>query len=130
VAALIVDTSSWVEWFESRGEELIGTALGEDRVVLTPVVAAELASGTLTTRERARLLQLFRVLPLCPTDFEHWIRVGMLRARLRGSGLSVSIPDAHVAQCALDLDCELLAEDHIFALMARHVPLRMVADEP
>ena len=126
MAGLVVDTSSWIEWFESRGAELIGIALGEDRVVLTPVVAAELTGGTLTRPQRSRLVELLRVLPLCPTDFDHWLRVGALRAQLRRRGISASIPDAHVAQCALDLECELLAEDHVFALMARHLPLRIV----
>jgi predicted nucleic acid-binding protein len=126
VAALVIDTSSWIEWFEARGPELIGIALGEDRVVLPPVVIAELTSGTLTSLQRSRLADLLRVLPLCPADFDHWVRVGILRAQLRARGLSVTIPDAHVAQCALDLECELLAEDHVFALMAQVVPLRIV----
>jgi len=128
VAALVIDTSSWIEWFEARGPDAIGRALAEDRVVLPPVVAAELASGTLTAAKRSRLVQLLRVLPLCPADFDHWVRVGLLRAALRSRGLSVTIPDAHVAQCALDLDCELLAQDHVFALIARHVPLRMLQE--
>jgi predicted nucleic acid-binding protein len=128
VAALIVDTSSWIEWFEARGSDAIARALGEDRVVLAPVVAAELASGALTVAQRLRLAQFLRALPLCPTDFDHWVRVGVLRAALRSRGLSVTIPDAHVAQCALDLDCELLAKDHVFGLIAKHVRLRIIED--
>jgi tRNA(fMet)-specific endonuclease VapC len=128
VAALIVDTSSWIEWFEARGSDAIGRALGEDRVLLPPMVVAELASGTLTVAQRSRLAQFLRLLPVCPTDFDHWIRVGLLRAALRSKGLSVTIPDAHVAQCALDLDCELLAEDHVFGLIAKHVELRIIED--
>jgi predicted nucleic acid-binding protein len=128
VAALVVDTSSWIEWFEARGSDVIARALGEDRVLLPPVVAAELASGTLTLAQRSRLEQFLRLLPLCPTDFDHWVRVGLLRAALRSRGLSVTIPDAHVAQCALDLDCELLAEDHVFGLIANHVRLRIIGE--
>ena len=62
MAALVIDTSSWIEWFEARGPDAIGRALGEDRVILPPVVAAELASGTLTAAKRSRLVQLLRVL--------------------------------------------------------------------
>src|SRR5205085_10796471 len=36
------------------------------------------------------------------TPLEHWINVGNLRRALRQAGVSVTIPDAHVAQCALD----------------------------
>ena len=48
-----------------------------------------------------------------------------LRADLRARGLSVSTPDAHVAQCALDVDGLLLTEDTIFAKIARVAPLRL-----
>lgn len=44
---------------------------------------------------------------------------------LRSRGINVTIPDAHVAQCALDLDATLLARDDIFALIARHTSLRL-----
>ena len=52
--------------------------------------------------------------------------MGRLRADLRGKGLSVSTPDAHVARCALDLGAELLTEDRVFGLMARHAPLKLL----
>jgi hypothetical protein len=51
--------------------------------------------------------------------------VGLLRASLREKGLSVSTPDAHVAQCTLDLEAELLTLDGVFARIARAVPLRL-----
>jgi hypothetical protein len=44
---------------------------------------------------------------------------------LRALGVSVSTPDAHVAQCALDTDGDLLAEDHVFEKIAGVVPLRL-----
>jgi len=40
-------------------------------------------------------------------------------------GLSVTIPDAHVAQCALDRDAILLTRDGVFGKIAKHVPLRL-----
>ena len=55
----------------------------------------------------------------------HWIRVGDLRRRLRGAGLSLSTPDAHVAQCALDLDARLLTRDRIFTRAAVHSTLKL-----
>jgi hypothetical protein len=49
----------------------------------------------------------------------------LLRARLASKGVSLTIPDAHVAECALELGAELLTEDRIFAHVARHAPLRL-----
>jgi predicted nucleic acid-binding protein len=59
------------------------------------------------------------------TPLDHWIRVGDLRRTLARKGVSVTIPDAHVAQCALDLDAVLLTSDGVFNTIAKHVPLRV-----
>jgi predicted nucleic acid-binding protein len=40
-------------------------------------------------------------------------------------GLSVSTPDAHVAQCAIDTGGVLLTEDRVFEKIAKVVPLRL-----
>lgn len=125
MSALVVDTSSWVSYFAGRGSNLIDEALGEARVVLPPIVAAELLSGTLRIRELEQLEDLLSHIPLCPADLTHWFRVGRLRASLRREGLTVSTPDAHVAQCALDCTGTLLTEDKVFWKLARVRPLRL-----
>lgn len=125
MSALVIDTSSWIAWLAGAGAAVVEPALEEGRVHLPPVVAAELLSGRLTARERRALLDLLDDLPLVQADRAHWYRVGRLRSRLRERGLSVSTPDAHVAQCALDLDAALLSEDAILAKVAPHLPLRL-----
>ncbi|MEK7705820.1 MAG: PIN domain-containing protein [Myxococcota bacterium] len=125
MSALVIDTSSWISYFAGRGGESIDEALAEARAYLTPVVAAELLSGTLTRRERRDLEELLTDLPLCVCDREHWFRVGRLRGELRRRGLTVSTPDAHVAQATLDLRGVLLSEDRVFAQIASHVPLAL-----
>jgi len=123
VSALVVDTSSWVSYLAGRGSDLIDEALREGRALLPAVVAAELLSGKLSRKDRSDLQDLLSDLPLCGTDHSHWFRVGDLRARLLSKGLAVSTPDAHVAQCALDVGGALLTEDRVFRLVARHLPL-------
>lgn len=44
---------------------------------------------------------------------------------LRTHGINVTIPDAHLAQCALDRDATLLTRDEIFTRIAEHTPLRL-----
>jgi predicted nucleic acid-binding protein len=125
VSALVVDTSSWVTYL-GRGEgDLLEEALGEGRVHLPPIVAAELLSGRMSPGQRRALGELLSELPLCAADRDHWFRVGRLRDQLAAKGLSVSTPDAHVAQCTLDLGGALLTEDGVFTRMARHVSLRL-----
>jgi len=59
------------------------------------------------------------------TPLEHWVRVGDLRRRLAGRGVSVSTADAHVAQCALEREAVLLSRDAIFARIAEASELRL-----
>jgi len=125
VSALVVDTSSWIAWLAGGGSSLVEEALEEGRLHVPAVVAAELLSGKLDDGERGELEDLLSDLPATGGELEHWFRVGRLRAHLRARGLSVSTPDAHVAQCALDLDGLLLTEDAVFEKIAVLAPLRL-----
>lgn len=126
MSAVVIDTSAWISFFAGGGDDRISGWLGEGRVHLPPIVAAELCSGHLGARQRRELEALLADLPLCESGLDHWIRVGRLRAELRSRGLSVSTPDAHVARCAIDLGAELLTEDRIFRAVARHAPLDLL----
>ncbi len=128
MSALVVDTSSWASYFASSDPSVIDEALAEGRVFLPPLVTAELLSGRLTARQRADLESFLADLPLCGVDVEHWLRVGSLRAHLFSIGLSVSTPDAHIAQCALDLSGALLSEDAIFVKIAQKTTLKLDLD--
>lgn len=127
MSALVIDTSSWISYFagHSESETLIEESLSEGQVYLPLLVVAELLSGRMSRKDRARLEELLVALPTIGRDLAHWFRVGGLRAMMASKGLSVSTPDAHVAQCALDLDATLLTKDTIFAKIAAHRPLRI-----
>lgn len=128
MSALVIDTSSWIDYFGTGHQaDAIEDALKEGRVYLPPIVAAELTSGATGKRAQAELRSLLLDLPLCHTPIEHWFRVGALRARLLKVGETISTPDAHVAQCTLDLAGELLSEDRVFARIAGSVGLRLLA---
>ncbi|WP_447971203.1 PIN domain-containing protein [Nitrospira sp. M1] len=125
MSGIVVDTSSWIEYFNRGEHAIIDEALAEGRVYVSGLIAAELTSGKLTTRHRSALESLLGDLPLVQGDLQHWFRVGQLRATLLTKGLTVSTPDAHVAQCALDLQAELLTEDAVFTKIARKVSLQL-----
>ncbi len=73
------------------------------------------------------MVDLVQDLERVETPRAHWVRVGELRRRLRGRGLSVSTPDAHVAQCALDVRGFLLSTDAVFRRIGRLTKLRLVS---
>jgi predicted nucleic acid-binding protein len=118
VSELVVDTSVWVEFFRGTPLLELERALADGLVVLAPVVVAELLSAPISARERAKLADMLRDLPLHDTPFTHWVAVGELRAKLSRSGLTVSTPDAHVAQSALDRGGLVWSNDGVFAKMA------------
>ncbi len=125
MSGVVIDTSVWVDYLAGRDTPILGDALEQGSVILPPVVLAELVSGAHRPRERAALVDFLSDLPLCDAARDHWIRVGELRRRCREKGVTVSTPDAHVAQCALDVDALLLTRDAIFSDIARHVELRL-----
>jgi len=125
VSDVVVDTSTWIEFLAGRPAAELEAALAAGAVVLPPIVVAELVSGVRSARDRAALVRVLQDLAVHQTPFEHWVRVGELRRRLRARGEAVSTPDAHVAQCALDRDALLLSRDAVFERIARLEHLRV-----
>jgi len=130
VNGVVVDTSVWIDFFAGRPEPMLEDALRQGAVVLAPVVVAELISGARRPGDRAAIADILHDLILHETPLEHWVRVGELRQRLRSKGLTVSTPDAHVAQCAIERDVMLLANDAVFLRIARWSPLRLRPSSP
>lgn len=125
VSALVVDTSVWVSFFRGQTLPRLEQALSDGDVVLAPIVAAELGSAPLPAPERRKLDDFLRDLPLAPTPLDHWLRVGALRAAAARKGLTVSTPDAHVAQVALDLSGAVWSEDQVFGRLAAKSLIRV-----
>ena len=124
MSGVVVDSSVWIDFFAGRSIPSLEEALTQGTVVLPPLVVAELVSGA-RQQQRSAIEDLLQEFPLHETPLAHWIRVGELRRDLRNKGISISIPDAHVAQCALDRDVVLLSRDAVFASIARHSSLRV-----
>jgi len=123
--SVVVDTSVWVEWLKGRPVDAVDQALDLGLVVLPPLVIAELVAGARRAGEREQLEAALADLPMCDCQRSHWTRVGALRARALAHGVSVSTPDAHIAQCALDLQATLLTRDTVFAELAKVCPLKL-----
>ena len=124
MAGVVVDTSVWIDFFAGEPSEHLEEALSSGAAIIPPIVVAELVSGT-AAHQRSAIGELLQDAPVSETPLDHWIRVGDLRRELARKGVSVTVPDAHVAQCALDRDAVLLTRDAIFAQIARHTSLRL-----
>ena len=125
MSGIVADTSEWIEYLAGRPADLLDHALAAGIVVVPPVVVAEILSGVSDETDRVALADLLHDLVLHPTTFDHWVRVGALRQSLKTVGLVVSVPDAHVAQCAIDRDVPLLTRDAVFSQIAEHTELRV-----
>lgn len=127
MSGVVVDTSVWIDFFAGVPVPAMEDALTRGIVVLPPIVVAELLSGARRDEDRVAITEVLSDLALHDTPREHWLRVGDLRRGLRARGISVSTPDAHVAQCAIDRDALLLSRDAIFARIAPHAGLKLAA---
>lgn len=125
VSGVVADTSVWIDFLAGRAAPLLEEALAQAAVVLPPIVVAELVSGARRPADRRAIEELVHEMPIHDTPADHWVRVGELRRAARDRGLSVSTPDAHVAQCAIDRDAILLSRDAIFTRLASVVSLRV-----
>ncbi len=121
---LLIDTSSWISYFKN-GDDAIDLALQEGRVYITPVIAAELLSGTANAGNRQKMIDLFNELPFCGESREHWYDTGNLRSMLFQKGYTVSTPDCHISQAVLDIQGYLKTEDKIFSKIQTIVGFRL-----
>ena len=122
---VIADSSTWIDHIAGAPNPEMDAALLAESVVFPPLVVSELFAGADSLERRAMIGEFLQDFPIHATDLDHWMALGNLRRNLRRHGINVTLPDAHVAQCALDLNATLLTRDAVFGLIAEHVPLRL-----
>lgn len=122
---VIVDTSAWIDFLNGEPAVQVRRAMAEETVVLAPLSVAELLSGHNTPAQRVAIGELLQDFSLHVTPLRHWMDLGNLRRVLSARGINATIPDAHVAQCAIDLGALLLTRDDVFLHIAAHTTLRL-----
>ena len=121
----VADTSVLIDHVNGRRVHALDLALAGELLIVPPLVISELVSGATHAKETAAIAELIRNLRIHQTDLRHWIAVGDLRRDLASHGVNLTIPDAHVAQCAIDLDATLITRDKVFNLVSHYIPLRL-----
>lgn len=124
---VVADTSEWIEFLAMRPAPVFEQCLETGSLVLSAVVVTELTSGARNRDEQFVIEDLLAGVPMHECSFHHCARAGELRRTLRTMGISVSAPDAQVAQCALDRDAPLLTRDAVFWKIAAHTKLRIAS---
>ena len=125
-AVVIVDSSVWIDYLSGNEVPELERATAEAQLLLSPLAIAEVLSGDLTPHYRETVGWFLQEFPIHPTPLGHWMAVAELRRTLRTKGVSTSLPDAHIAQCAMEVGAALLTRDEIFPRIAGHTTLRVL----
>jgi predicted nucleic acid-binding protein len=122
---VVADTSLLIDYLAGFPVPSVNRAMVDGVLVLPPLVVAELITGAHTPEALHAIFEMLQDVNTHHTDLLHWIEVGKLRRLLGTRGINVTVPDGHIAQCALELDATLLSRDAVFRRIAKHVPLRV-----
>ncbi len=112
---ILADTSVWIDHLRSENKEM-RRHLNEGRIVIHPLIVAELALGSL--RDRTRTLALLDLLPQVKVAQLHEVRLMIESRRLYSLGIGL-------------VDVQLLASIFIeppTLLWTKDKPLRKVAE--
>jgi predicted nucleic acid-binding protein len=111
---IAADTSTWIAYLQGAdGDDvrLLDRALGEQQVLMLPVVLTEILSDPKAPPE---LVALLAQVPLIEPDAGYWRRAGELRARVLGRRRKARLGDALIAQSCIDREIGLLTRDRDF----------------
>jgi len=129
---VLVDTNVWSLLFRKQGPASVPEVAAlrrflnsEEPVATTGIIAQELFFGLGDSEQAAAFAAQFEALYyLSPTLNQH-IEAAKLARALRKQGVQMSLPDALIAQVALDRDLLLLTTDQDFKHAKRFLPLRL-----
>lgn len=111
---IAADTSTWIAYLQGAdGDDvrLLDRALGEQQVLMPPVVLTEILSDPKAPPE---LVALLVQVPLIEPDAGYWRRAGELHARVLGRRRKARLGDALIAQSCIDREIGLLTRDRDF----------------
>ena len=126
MSGIVVDTSIWIDYFKGASFPIVDDSLKEGSLNLPPIIVSELLSAKLNPTSKKQLIDFLLDLKFINCDFSHWIRVGELRSFFARKGITISTPDAHIAQVCIDEDSYLITRDKIFTQIAKIIKLKLV----
>lgn len=130
---MIVDSSVWVDLFNSRGTaeaDFLARALDIGDPVLVPgLVLTEVLQGLRNETDAARIAELMTAFRSPPElEVDDYRRAAALYRACRARGTTPrSTIDCVLAQTCLKFDLPILARDSDYQVIAKVAPLRIVA---
>jgi len=125
--SLIADSSAWIEYLRDTGSTTsveLERCLRAGDLLVTDVVAMEIAVGARDDVEEAALLALLaRAVPV-PTQPDDWLEAARLQRRCRAAGQAVRrMTDCLIAAVAIRAGVPVLHLDRDYETLARHTAL-------
>lgn len=130
----LVDSSAWIEFLRATGSpahRLLRAALEEGAsLACTDVVLMEVLAGARDDADRDRLRRLLYSVDFVategPADYES--AAELYRLCRRGGETPRKLSDCLIAAVAIRNEADLLCADVDFQAIARHAPLRLMAE--
>ena len=128
---VLIDTSVWIHALRPTGDALVREQvrhlLAEGRAATCEMIILELAGGTRTEGEYQEFCEDLEALEQFPVTASVWKSAYRMAHTLQRRGLSIPATDHLIASVVLSYPCRLLHRDKHFDLLARHVPLPVLA---
>lgn len=122
---VLIDSSVWVAYFRGVGGlTKVDWLIEEGSIVTNDLILAELMPPLLMRGER-KLVALLREIERIPLALDWDGIVEMQVTCLRNGINKVGLPDLIIAQHAIQNEYALFSYDKHFALLGRHVPLKL-----
>lgn len=123
--SVLVDSSSWIDYFRNSGcADTLDLLIEENRVATNELILAELIPP-LEFRRAKTLISLLREIRRQPMDI-YWDEIVLMQTTCVRNGINgVGIPDLLIAQNAIQGSMKVFTKDKHFPLMARHIHLDM-----
>lgn len=117
----LVDTSVWIEVLKKDGDpkvqEWMRAALLQEKVVITPVIKAEILSGALNEKQFARLKEELDSLVVLDKESAVWDKTAFLNFTLHRKGINIPLTDILIATWAIIYDCILVHQDKHYEMI-------------
>ncbi|MDN5302030.1 MAG: hypothetical protein PWQ60_1544 [Thermoanaerobacteraceae bacterium] len=117
----LVDTSLWIEALKRDGDikiqEWMKKVLLEEKIVIAPVIKAEILSGAINKKQFDQLKEELGSLDVLGKESDVWDSTAFINFNLRRKGFNIPLTDVLIATWALIHDCILAHKDRHYEMI-------------
>ncbi len=125
----LIDTSVWIfalrKKFDPKIKAYIEKLLGEDLILIHPIIKVELLAGTRSTKEFFRLKERLDALTEIPLDDYEWTAAQKTAFNFRRKGLNLPLVDMLILSSAKSVGCTLVHRDKHFDMAGKQVGVKL-----